>query len=414
MAQLADVYMALSKSIDYTDKEIGCHNKHVAYIAGCIAQCMGLSSDEIKNTVIAGSLHDIGVLKEAEFKELADFQYGNGVDQHCEMGYRLINTCQLSQHLAQAIRYHHVDYIQWKENNAGGNIPMASHIIHVADRVDVLINRRKDFLLQKDDILATLKKYSGRRFDPEIVKCFEEVSAKESFWFDLQFDSIDEKIKSLIAYNPMLSLHDIHEISTLFTKIIDFRSRFTAAHSTSVANVARELGSLLNLSKRECLMLDIAGHLHDIGKLAIPLTILEKQGPLTKEEWTIMKQHVYFTYIILTVIDSADFRIINEWASYHHERQDGRGYPFKITKDKLTIGSRIMAVADMFTALAEERPYRSAMDDNEIMSAMNKAKKDLLDPLIVEAMLDNYLHFKELRAEAFRNSLKEFKEQFDF
>ncbi|HQI38176.1 MAG TPA: HD domain-containing protein, partial [Spirochaetota bacterium] len=321
---------------------------------------------------------------------------------------------QLSQHLAQAIRYHHVDYIQWKENNAGGNIPMASHIIHVADRVDVLINRRKDFLLQKDDILATLKKYSGRRFDPEIVKCFEEVSAKESFWFDLQFDSIDEKIKSLIAYNPMLSLHDIHEISTLFTKIIDFRSRFTAAHSTSVANVARELGSLLNLSKRECLMLDIAGHLHDIGKLAIPLTILEKQGPLTKEEWTIMKQHVYFTYIILTVIDSPEFRIINEWASYHHERQDGRGYPFKITKDNLTIGSRIMAVADIFTALAEERPYRSAMDDNKIVSAMNKAKKDLLDPMIVEAMLDNYSHFKELRSEAFRNSLKEFKEQFDF
>ena len=414
MAQLKDIYMALSRSIDYVDKDIGCHNKRVAYIAGCIAQCMGLSSDEIKNTVVAGSLHDIGVLKEVEFKELADFQYGNGVDHHCEMGYRLLNSCQSSQHLAQAIRYHHVDFTSAEENISGENIPLTSYIIHVADRVDVLINRRKDFLLQKDDVLATIKKYSGKRFDPEIVQCFEEVSAKESFWFDLQFDNIDDKIQSLIFHNLTLSLDDIHEISRLFTKIIDFRSRFTATHSTSVANVARELGLVLNISKRECLMLDIAGHLHDIGKLAIPLTILEKQGSLTKEEWIIMKRHAYFTYTILTVIDSPEFRIINEWASYHHERQDGRGYPFKITKDNLTIGSRIMAVADMFTALAEERPYRSAMDDNTIMSAMNKAKKDLLDPLIVEAILDNYLHFKKLRAEAFRNSLKEFKEQFDF
>jgi HD-GYP domain-containing protein (c-di-GMP phosphodiesterase class II) len=177
--------------------------------------------------------------------------------------------------------------------------------------------------------------------------------------------------------------------------------------------VARSLGQLCNLSERECLLLDIAGHLHDIGKLAIPLSILEKPDTLSTEEWLIMKRHTYFTYQILDEIDSAEFKVINEWAALHHEKLNGQGYPFKLSGKFITMGSRIMAIADTFTALAEMRPYRDGLTDDVIINILKKERGESLDTYIVDLLLKNYDRLKTVREQAFCDALKGFEDYFD-
>lgn len=413
MPLLFDICMTLSRSIDLIDHDIGSHNRRVAYIAGRLSHSMGLQPDEITKTVIAGALHDIGVLKETHYKELIDFEYRGGNDYHSLTGYRLLDSCTLTKDIAPIIKYHHMPFNEKQNMPDSNQIPLSSEIINVADRIDVLIDYNTDLLSQKNYILSTINSYSGDRFHPDVVKYFISLANQESFWFDLMFNNIEKTIKSYIFYNLVLNLEQIHTIAKLFTKIIDFRSRFTSTHSSSVAMVSKELGKLFNFSPRECLMLDIAGHLHDIGKLAIPLSILEKPGKLTPHEWNIMKQHVYFTYKILDEIDNTIFKIINEWAALHHEAIDGSGYPFKILGKDLSTGSRIVAVADMFTALAESRPYRNAMDDDMIIQEIKKAKDKTLDPRVVDMLLHNYDEFQQIRSQAFSDSLKEFSDLFD-
>ena len=132
----------------------------------------------------------------------------------------------------------------------------------------------------------------------------------------------------------------------------------------------------------------VAGHLHDLGKLAIPREILEKPGKLTPEEYNLIKSHTYFSYRLLQNIPGLE--TINKWASLHHEHLDGSGYPFKLSADNLTLGSRIMAVADVFTAIAEDRPYRAGMAEDDILRILtNLAVKNHLDGDMVRLLQDN-------------------------
>lgn len=133
----------------------------------------------------------------------------------------------------------------------------------------------------------------------------------------------------------------------------------------------------------------IAGNFHDIGKLIIPNKILEKPGKLTSEEFAIMKSHTYFTYYTINSIGGLEQ--IAEWAAYHHEKLDGSGYPFHCKSGEIDTGSRIIAIADIFTAISEDRPYRKGMDKNESYKVLKtQTDNGLLDKRIVELLFDNY------------------------
>ena len=127
---------------------------------------------------------------------------------------------------------------------------------------------------------------------------------------------------------------------------------------------------------------DLAGALHDIGKVAIRNEILEKPGRLTNEEFAAMKHHAAYTYYILSGIN--DFDEIRDWASFHHERLDGSGYPFGKSASDLNTQERIMACVDIYQALIENRPYKQGISHEkscEILRAM--AEKGWIDSDIV-------------------------------
>jgi HD-GYP domain-containing protein (c-di-GMP phosphodiesterase class II) len=197
------------------------------------------------------------------------------------------------------------------------------------------------------------------------------------------------------------------DFSRLICRLIDFKSEFTAAHSSGVAAVAVELSKLNNFSPADRRLIEIAAFLHDVGKLAIPSEILEKQDKLTKDEQFIMRSHVYYTYQMLEPFDV--LKPLSDWASFHQERLNGTGYPFGLNAADLPVGSRIMAVADVFTALTEDRPYRKGLDTKGAMTVLQSmVDKGELDNHLIDMVFKHWNKLNRIRKSAQQEAINEY------
>jgi len=393
---LLEMLIAISDTVDLMKSMLVGHHLKVAYIAVSLGEELKLSSYKRDRLLAAGILHDIGALSEKERLDALEFEFKNPM-AHALVGYHLLKPLDDFLQVADIVRYHHLPW----ENGRGGEdegkpVPLASHIINLADRLSILIDPRREVLLQKEEIMAKINAYTPHLFHPLLVEALSELAASDSFWLDIVYPKINILLRQKTELSSRyLEEESLFRLADLFRGIIDFKSSFTANHSGSVAKVAENLASLVGFSLEECKMIKIAGDLHDLGKLAIPREILDKPGKLTAEERKIMQKHAYYSYRTLDNID--DFDLINLWASLHHERLDGSGYPFGLKKEKLPLGSRIIAVADVFTALSENRPYREALSFEEISSILQKmAEENALDKDIAFLLLNNYDFFSSL------------------
>ncbi len=402
--------MCLSNAMDLVSPSVVDHHKRVAYIASSIAAEMGLSEEKQEDLIMAGLLHDIGAISLKDRLDALNFELESSA--HAELGYRLIRTFPTFSNIASLIRFHHLlwDYGNGSSFKEEYPIPMICHILHLADRIAVLINRKDEILRQAKGIIEQIRGGSGEKFMPVLVDSFISLAQKEYFWFDAVSSSISQILTRRTRLATIeLDLEGLINLSRLFGKIIDFRSRFTATHSSGVAAAAEALARLAGLTKLECDMMKIAGYLHDLGKLAVPAEILEKPGKLTWKENNIIKNHTYYTYRIIETVRNLD--VINMWASFHHERLDGKGYPFHHKGKDIPLGSRIMAVADVFTAVTEDRPYRPGMSKgNALHTLQQMAKNSALDPGLVSILISNYDGINAIRRAAQAAESKEYKE----
>ena len=384
---------ALSLSLELSTKGLSNHHWRTAVIANRIAEQINLKPSERENLVYAALLHDIGAAAHwAERSSLKELYLKSHIYSHTQEGYNLLKICPRFDVLASTVLHHHDC---WDGSGSAGlkgkEIPLLSRIIHLADRLEVQLRDDTYILEQVDGVFSHLKEMSGVYFDPELVAALEDLSRQESFWYDLtNLNYYKNFFASLVFLNSVqLDQEDVLKVAQVFAAVIDRTSSFTAIHSQRVGRVSSMLAEITGFSEVGVKKMNIAGLFHDLGKLAVPNEILEKAGKLTLREFNIVKQHVYYTYRILQQIDGFDE--IAEWAAYHHETLDGQGYPFHISVQNLSLGSRIMAVADVFTALTEERPYRKPLPDEtvqKIMSDMVKAGK--LDSARVNDLLTNF------------------------
>ena len=162
----------------------------------------------------------------------------------------------------------------------------------------------------------------------------------------------------------------LRELSTFFAHITDYKSHFTWQHSLGIAEKAERMGEFYGYSRQMCDMMFIAGALHDIGKLLIPNDILEKPGRLTQEEYREIQNHALGTWELLK--DIGGMEDIARWASLHHEKLDGSGYPFGYKAEQLGKNERVMACLDIYQALVEERPYKASLHHEEAMAILQK------------------------------------------
>lgn len=185
-----------------------------------------------------------------------------------------------------------------------------------------------------------------------------------------------------------------HEFVECISSALDARDPYTGDHSRRVSDTATVLAKMLGLADDEVQEIHIAAHLHDIGKIGIPDSVLLKPGRLDDEEWVLMKQHSQIGADILS--KSPSFSRISAIILHHHERYDGKGYPFGAKADEIPIGARIIAVCDSIDAMASARAYRKALPLDIVRSEIEKNIGLMYDPTVAEKMLDNWSIIKEI------------------
>ncbi|MCK8827976.1 HD domain-containing protein [Natroniella acetigena] len=410
---LFDMVLSLSDAIDLVSPIVNGHHKRVAYIASSIALELGLAEKKQRNLIIAGALHDVGAFSLQERINALNFDLGPAAFKHAEIGYNLIGSFGPFKEVAEMIRYHHLDWAGGAgESFEGDPVLIESHILHLADRIDVLIENKVEILEQSERIITKINEEAGAKFIPQLVEVINGLAVKESFWFDIDSPLLTRILAERVKGDGdrlRLNFDDLYDLTKMFRQIIDFRSQFTATHSRGVANSGRILGELLEFSKQKCQMLEIAGYLHDLGKLAVPVEILNKPGKLTKKEFYQIKKHPFYTYRVLERIDG--LKEINRWAAFHHEKLDGRGYPFRHQGQQIPLGAKIIAVSDVFTAITEDRPYRQGMDKAQVIDILEDLVEDsALDLDIVTTLIENYNLINTARQKVQAQETKEYNQ----
>lgn len=386
---LADLIACLSDVIDLVNPELVDHHKRVAHIAFALAREMGLGEEAATELLVAGKLHDIGALSLSERVGLLTFEE-DATQRHAEIGYLLLRDFAPFAGVAEIIRGHHDRWEMGRGLGYGSaDLAVKAQVLHLADRIAVLAPHGPSILDIVPQICEQITRQSGTTFMPDAVSAFRRLATRDYFWLDIVSPMLHTRLQRRVGMEGLvLNLDGLLDLTRIFARVIDFRSPFTATHSSGVAACADALASLSGWSWRECQLIQVAGYLHDLGKLGIPAEILEKPGPLTPTERNIVRCHPFYTYRTLERIP--DFNMINVWSSFHHECPTGTGYPFHIEQRDLPLGSRIMAVADVFTALAEDRPYRSRLPADQVLEIMQgMVTEGTLDGPLVELLKGN-------------------------
>jgi HD-GYP domain-containing protein (c-di-GMP phosphodiesterase class II) len=399
-ANIFDLATAIAKVVDLMNTAVGHHHIQVAYWAYQLADVLALPDDEKFEVFIAALLHDIGAFSLQERLDLLEFE-DTKPGEHAIAGSLILERFEPFESIAKLIKFHH---LPWRQGRGafqdGAPVPAGSHIIHLADRVAVQISPHEPVLAQVDSICKALSKRSGEVFVPEHVNALLTFKHREYVWLDATSSQIENILKRVVLYpTKEFSAQQMVEFSKLICCLIDFKSEFTATHSSGVAAVAVELAGITGFSKNERRLIEMAGYLHDLGKLAIPSEIIEKQDRLSQHERHIMRSHVYHTYQTLEEFEA--LRLVSQWGSLHQERLNGTGYPFGLDADDLPLGARIMAVADVFTALTEERPYRKGMDPASTKAVLQSmADKCELDATLIGRVFKYYDRLNTVRKSA--------------
>lgn len=387
---LGNLLLALSEAVDLANPSISQHQQRTAFISLEIAKNFGVSQGVLENIFSAALLHDIGAISVEEKIAIHNMDSHNlNLQLHSRRGELLLEQTPWLNNISKIVGNHHKNWIDW-DLAIKDPIVFSSQVILLADHIERHIDRNKYILHQHDDIIENAKLLRDIEVNGKIIDCFVDLSSREEFWLDM----VSPRLYPILLYdgpyrNVEIGLDEILLVGHLFRDVIDFKSNFTATHTSGVAACAKKISELFGLSEIEVNLMKVAGNFHDVGKLIIPNSILEKPGKLTKQEYAIIKSHTYYSYYIINSIGG--LQQIAEWAAYHHEKLDGNGYPFHCKNNELDTGSRIMAVSDIFTAISEDRPYREGMNKNSIYKTIKEQSDNgLLDSRIVDILFDNY------------------------
>ena len=226
----------------------------------------------------------------------------------------------------------------------------------------------------------------GTWFDPALVRLFDHVAADSAFWQQVAAPDVTAHVAAFEPPEQVVLADDdrLDLIAEAFGRVVDAKSPFTSRHSERVAETAAGIGAILGLDAAELRGLRRAGLLHDLGKLGVPNIVLDKPGKLTPEEWELMRRHPAYTAEVLAQVEC--LRPIAGTAASHHERLDGSGYHRGLEAPALSLPARILAVADVYDALARDRPYRAAMPAERVLAILDADAGARLDAESVAAL----------------------------
>lgn len=301
----------------------------------------------------------------------------------CERGAEIVRKIGLGPRTAEAVRSldEHWDGSGHPDRLAGESIPILARILNVSQHLDLFAadqgrNAALDVLLER----------SGRWFDPQIVDIVRSLARQNLLWHNYDAGTEHDLVRDMEpGYALGAGEAQIDSIAEAFADIVDAKSAFTFQHSLGVTRAAMRIAHQLGLSPERKKVMYRASLLHDLGKLRVSNSILDKPTRLDDSEWSIVQEHPGLTREILGRIKA--FGEISEIAGNHHEKLDGSGYPFKLAGSELSLEARILTVADIYGALNEDRPYRAGLSRDEIRAIMSRDVPHKLDPDCFEALM---------------------------
>ncbi|NLL77549.1 MAG: HD domain-containing protein [Clostridiales bacterium] len=401
-----NVITIIRKTLSILNPNIMAHGEIVGYILYKMLEYgQDYSEQEILEYTMLGMMHDIGLYRVDGLDNVADFELKN-TWSHSIYGFLFLKYLSPMGDRAEIVLYHHLDYERY------GLVKMKyEHVtacLALADKMDSFMRRDKtemetDYFTRYRDI-----KVSGKALD-----IFLEAEKKFGITAKLVSGEYKEELGALLSRSQWSEGYKKSFLEML-VYTIDFRSEYTVLHTMATVNFAVQLGKLMGVGAREQKRMYYGALLHDLGKIAIPLDILESPGKLSDEEMRIMKAHVRITEIILSGLVEPD---VLEIAIRHHEKLDGSGYHKGLTEKELTLPQKIVAVADMLSALYGQRSYKPSFESGKIEKILNKdADNYKISKPVVDCLMKNYdniiNNFEEQKGETIGLYLK-IKEQYE-
>lgn len=375
-----DVYEIIKKTLGIINTKIMNHGEITGYILYKMLEYeQQYTEQELVDYTMLAILHDIGLYKEENVKNVTDFETKN-LWPHSIYGFLFLKYLSPMDDKAEIVLYHHLDY-----NRYGMIQSKYLHIIeylNLADKMDTFLHLKEENLEKDYFALYRDIKFSGAALD-----LFHKAEARYGITANLVNGTYRDELSELLAKRAFTEQYKRGFLEML-VYTIDFRSEHTVVHTLATVNFAQQIGRLMRLGGKDLRDLYYGALLHDLGKIAIPLEILESTGRLSDEEMKVMKAHVRITEMILEgVVDNDVLQI----AVRHHEKLDGSGYHKGLTGDQLTLPQQIVAVADILSALYGKRSYKDSFSSELIQKIMNEdADNNKINKAAVDVLMRNY------------------------
>jgi putative nucleotidyltransferase with HDIG domain len=299
------------------------------------------------------------------------------IQTRCQRGAEIARLLRFSEGIAQGIYNldEHWNGLGKPAGVAGEAIPVYARIALLSQVIDVFYTGGN-----KQAALAEVANRSGQWFDPALVAAIQRLAAHDAFWATLQSADLDKAVAALepSQYEVPLDADYLDDIATAFGQVVDSKSPYTSGHSARVALYTDLIAESLGLDLERRRWLKRGALLHDVGKLGVSNSVLDKAGSLDAAEWVEVRSHAALTESILSRIGA--FSELARIAGAHHERLDGGGYPRGLLAAEITMETRIITTADIFDAITAERPYRGAVPVDQTLAMMKKTVGTAIDP----------------------------------
>jgi putative nucleotidyltransferase with HDIG domain len=396
--RLDKLLFALSTSLDYVEEEfLGSttnHGKRVALLTLHLCRALGMSEAEVFDAACCAILHDnaltLGNLNRNPMLESQGLSAVERLKEHARLGEENIRDFPFLTSARNLVYLHHEN---WDGSGyhgvSGADIPLAACVIHLADIMDVELRLGRGSPDAADGARRHVLRGRGAAYAPVVADAMLDI-LNDALLHELLDGRIDESLAMCAPrVTTALTTQDVLLVCRIFALIIDAKSHFTQTHSRDIAAKAGRLAEYYCIAPAHRERLMIAAYLHDIGKMAVPLSILEKPGSLDKAEFDVMKDHAAKGWEILKSVQG--FGEIALWGGAHHEKLNGTGYSKGLSAPDLPFECRLLACCDIYQALTEDRPYRSGMDHKTAMGILSEmASSGCVDAEITECINDMF------------------------
>jgi putative nucleotidyltransferase with HDIG domain len=305
------------------------------------------------------------------------------IQTRCTRGADIARQLRFGEAVAEGIAGldEHWDGGGRPQHLAGERIPLYARIALLSQVIDVFHTAGN-----ADAALREARRRAGGWFDPMLVKAFERVALDPVFWRHLASPGVEALVFAMEPGSERAVLDEdyLDDIAAAFGQVVDSKSPFTSGHSTRVATYVEAIAADLGMAPERRRWLRRGALLHDVGKLGVSNSVLDKPAKLDREEWVSVQQHAQHTEAILSRIGA--FEELARIAAAHHERLDGKGYPRGLGADQISLETRIITTADIFDAISADRPYRGAIPVDGTLEIMAENVGTAIDVDCFEAL----------------------------